>query len=121
MATMTERATLIGVFERRDQAHQAVQELHRAGFRDADITMVMHHDLHRDVEVTDLDAAKAPDAASAPAASPISIGCRLRARRRSLPRVGIRSFAGPERESNCMAAMVMPAALRGSGLSRRRR
>jgi len=52
------RTHVVGVFDTRDQARQAVEALHRAGFSSADVTMVMH-DLHGDVEVTDLDAAKA--------------------------------------------------------------
>jgi hypothetical protein len=58
MAT-TKRSTVVGVFDTRDRARQAVEELRSSGFSDADITMVMHRDLHGDVEVTDLDAAKA--------------------------------------------------------------
>jgi hypothetical protein len=59
MATATHRATLVGIFDTREGAHQAVVELHRAGFRDHQITMVHHHQPQGDVEVTDLDAAKA--------------------------------------------------------------
>jgi hypothetical protein len=53
------QGTVIGVFDGRAQAREAAEALRRAGFADADITVVMHRDLHGDVEVTDLDAAKA--------------------------------------------------------------
>lgn len=57
MATQT-RTTVIGVFDTRQQAHQAIEELRRAGFTDSQITMVMHHN-DDTVDVTDMDAAKA--------------------------------------------------------------
>ena len=53
------RGAVVGVFDSRAQAREAVEALRRAGFTDAEVTMVMHRDLHGDVEVTDLDAAKA--------------------------------------------------------------
>src|SRR5262245_40842540 len=53
------RGAVVGVCDSRARAHEAVEALRRAGFTDADITVVMHRDLHGDVEVTDLDAAKA--------------------------------------------------------------
>jgi hypothetical protein len=59
MATATAHATLVGIFDSREAAHQAVVALHRAGFSNHQITMVMHHKPGHDVEVTDLDAAKA--------------------------------------------------------------
>jgi len=55
----TNRSTVVGVFDSRAQAHQAVEALRHAGFSDANITTVMHRDLHGDVEVTDNDASKA--------------------------------------------------------------
>jgi hypothetical protein len=58
MATQT-RTTVIGVFDTRQQAHQAIEELRRAGFKDSQITMVMHHNDDTVVDVTDMDAAKA--------------------------------------------------------------
>jgi len=54
---MVLRSTVIGVFETRDQAHRAVEELHRAGFDHDHIAVVSHH--KEGIEVTDLDAAKA--------------------------------------------------------------
>ncbi len=59
MATATHRATLVGIFDTREAAHQAVESLHRAGFTNNQITMVMHHPEQEKTEVTDLDAAKA--------------------------------------------------------------
>jgi hypothetical protein len=59
MATATHRATLVGVFETRDSAHQAVEALHRAGFSNHQITMVRHHRGQETLQVTDEDAAKA--------------------------------------------------------------
>ena len=58
MAVMN-RSAVVGVFNTREQAHQAVEALHRAGFSDNQVTMVMHHKDDKTVEVTDLDAAKA--------------------------------------------------------------
>lgn len=52
------RSTVIGVFDNRAQGHRAVEELHRAGFADSHVTMVMHHN-DTTVDVTDMDAAKA--------------------------------------------------------------
>jgi hypothetical protein len=60
MARAGHQNTVIGVFETPEQARRAVEELHRAGFGDRDITVMMHH--HHSWEggeVTDLDAAKA--------------------------------------------------------------
>jgi len=54
-----DRSTIIGVFDSRARGHQAVEELRRAGFPDSHITMVMHREEHNDVDVTDMDAAKA--------------------------------------------------------------
>jgi len=51
------RSTVIGVFDTHPQAHQAVEELRRAGFHRDDIAVVMHR--KEGVEVTDVDAAKA--------------------------------------------------------------
>ncbi len=59
MATATYRATLVGIFDTPEGAHRAVEELHRAGFNNHQILMVYHHRPRGDVEVTDLDAAKA--------------------------------------------------------------
>jgi hypothetical protein len=59
MVTATHRATLVGIFDTREGAHQAVEALHRAGFGNHQITMVMHHPEQEKEEVTDLDAAKA--------------------------------------------------------------
>jgi hypothetical protein len=59
MVTATQRATLIGVFDTPDDAHRAVEALHRAGFTNHQITMVMHHKDQEKTQVTDLDAAKA--------------------------------------------------------------
>jgi len=59
MATATHRATLIGVFDTRDDAHHAVEALHRAGFTNHQLTMVMHHKDQEKTQITDLDAAKA--------------------------------------------------------------
>jgi len=59
MATATHRATLVGIFDTRESAHQAVEALHRAGFTNHQITMVMHHKEQARLQVTDLDAAKA--------------------------------------------------------------
>jgi hypothetical protein len=53
------RGAVVGVFDSRERARAAAEALRQAGFADADITVVMHRDLHGDVEVTDLDAAKA--------------------------------------------------------------
>jgi hypothetical protein len=52
------RSTVVGVFETRAQAEQALAELRAAHFKDHHLTMVMHHE-HQGIEVTDLDAAKA--------------------------------------------------------------
>jgi len=57
--TVTNRSAVVGVFDTREQGQRAVEELHRAGFSDNEITMVMHHRKDGTVEVTDLDAAKA--------------------------------------------------------------
>lgn len=57
--TTKNRSTLIGVFDSREQGHRTVEELRRAGFPDSHITMVMHHERSNDVEITDMDAAKA--------------------------------------------------------------
>jgi hypothetical protein len=59
MATAIQRDTTIAVFDTRDSAHRAVEALHRAGFGNHQITMVMHHREQEKLEVTDLDAAKA--------------------------------------------------------------
>jgi hypothetical protein len=59
MATATHSSTLVGIFDTQEAAHRAVEELHRAGFRNHQITMVHHATPQGDVEVTDLDAAKA--------------------------------------------------------------
>lgn len=53
---MTEPKYVVGVFDGRPQAERALLDLRRAGFRDDQVAMVMHHDA---LEVTDLDAAKA--------------------------------------------------------------
>ncbi len=58
MTTAT-RSAVVGVFNTREQGHQAVEELRRAGFSDHHITMVMHHNEDAKVEITDMDAAKA--------------------------------------------------------------
>src|SRR5690349_4347759 len=55
---MNHRSTVIGVFDTRAQGHQAVEELRHTGFADGNLTMVMHHE-GKEVEVTDMDAAKA--------------------------------------------------------------
>lgn len=52
-------STILGVFNSSEQGHRAVEELRRAGFPDSHITMVMHHDEDRKMEITDMDAAKA--------------------------------------------------------------
>lgn len=54
-----QRSTIIGVFDTREQGHQAVEELYRSGFAHSDVTMVMHHHDKGTVEVSDMDAAKA--------------------------------------------------------------
>lgn len=59
MTTATQRSTIVGVFDTRESAHRAVEALHSAGFRDHQITMVMHHKEQEKEQVTDLDAAKA--------------------------------------------------------------
>ncbi len=59
MATATHHATLVGIFDTPAAARRAVEELHRAGFGNNQLTMVHHHRPAGDVEVTDLDAAKA--------------------------------------------------------------
>ena len=51
------RSTVVGVFASRAQAHQAMEELRRAGFHDNQITLVTHR--NEGVEVTDVDAQKA--------------------------------------------------------------
>jgi len=51
------RTTVIGVFADRAQAHEALNELRRAGFSDNQITLVAHR--NEGVEVTDVDAQKA--------------------------------------------------------------
>jgi len=55
----TKRSAVVGVFDTRAGALRAAEELRGAGFTGADVTTVMHRDLHGDVEVTDLDADKA--------------------------------------------------------------
>ncbi|MBI1918831.1 MAG: hypothetical protein HYS12_29420 [Planctomycetes bacterium] len=52
------RSTVVGVFDTRAQAEQALDELRAAGFKDSHLTMVMHHS-DQGIEVTDLDRAKA--------------------------------------------------------------
>jgi hypothetical protein len=59
MATTNHHATLVGIFETREGARQAVEALHRAGFTNNQITMVMHHPEQEKTQATDLDAAKA--------------------------------------------------------------
>jgi hypothetical protein len=59
MATVTHRATLIGVFDTPQAAHRAVEELHRAGFGSNQIMLMAHHTELEKEEITDLDAAKA--------------------------------------------------------------
>ncbi len=59
MVTATQRSTLIGVFDTHESAHNAVEALHRAGFTNHQITMVMHHRNQEKTQITDLDAAKA--------------------------------------------------------------
>jgi hypothetical protein len=59
MITATHRSTQIGIFDTKDQAHAAVDELHRAGFDNGQITMVMHHPGQEREQLTDLDGAKA--------------------------------------------------------------
>ena len=58
MATK-KRSTVVGVFDTRAQAQQAVDDLRRAGFKDSQMAMVMHRDDQSRMEVNDLDAAKA--------------------------------------------------------------
>jgi hypothetical protein len=53
------RSLVIGVFNTRDEAQRAVEELHQAGFPSSEISVVMHRDHHADVDLTDMDAAKA--------------------------------------------------------------
>lgn len=57
--TVMNRSVVVGVFNTREQAHQAVEALHRSGFSDDQVSMVMHHKEDKTVEITDLDAAKA--------------------------------------------------------------
>jgi hypothetical protein len=57
--TVTKRSAVVGVFNTKEEARRAVEELRRAGFSDNQITMVMHHSNDGTVEVTDMDAAKA--------------------------------------------------------------
>jgi heat induced stress protein YflT len=59
MVTATHRSTLIGIFDTRESAHEAVAALHRAGFGNHQITMVAHHQGQEKTQTTDLDAAKA--------------------------------------------------------------
>ena len=59
MATATQRATLVGIFETPENAHQGVDALHRAGFNYRQVVMVHHEKVLDGIEVTDLDAAKA--------------------------------------------------------------
>jgi len=59
MATK-ERSTVVGVFENRTQAEQAVAELKRVGFADDDIAVVMKHEGQATtVNVSDPDKARA--------------------------------------------------------------
>src|SRR5262249_48303183 len=74
MATTVERSTVVSVFDTREQAHQAVEELHRAGFAGSNITAVMHRDVHGDVELTDLDATKAGRVSGEPEAKEGGVG-----------------------------------------------
>jgi hypothetical protein len=57
--TGTQRSTVVGVFETREQAERAVEELRRLGFSDDALALVVHHPKRGVVEVTDLDAAEA--------------------------------------------------------------
>jgi hypothetical protein len=59
MTTATHRSTLVGIFDTPENAREAVEALHRAGFTNHQITMVMHHKEQEKTQVTDLDAAKA--------------------------------------------------------------
>jgi hypothetical protein len=54
---MKERNHVVGIFETRQQAERGVHDLRRAGFKEDQIAMVMHHDTA--AEITDMDAAKA--------------------------------------------------------------
>jgi hypothetical protein len=58
MATATQHAAQVGIFDTREGARQALQALHSAGFSDDRLTMVVHHEAHEDPEITDLDADK---------------------------------------------------------------
>jgi hypothetical protein len=53
------RPSVVGVFDTKEQAQHAIEEVRRAGFKDNQISLVMHHGAKGDIEITDLDAAKA--------------------------------------------------------------
>src|SRR5439155_16900403 len=44
MMATTQRETVVGVFDNRAEAEKAVEELHRAGFRDSEIGYAAHGD-----------------------------------------------------------------------------
>jgi hypothetical protein len=57
---MRKPSAVIGVFDTREQGHRAVEELRREGFAEHQITLVAHHHPRPgEVDVTDMDAAKA--------------------------------------------------------------
>src|SRR3954469_11676052 len=56
---VTQRSTVVYAFADRLHAEQAVEELQRHGFREDQITVMVHRHDPGTVEVTDMDAAKA--------------------------------------------------------------
>jgi hypothetical protein len=115
MATATAHATLVGIFDTREGAHQAVEALHRAGFRDSQITMVMHHKPEHDLEVTDLDAAKAAQVsgenmegkgAAVGAAAGALLGGAIAVAVLSIPGLGVVLLAGTLISSGALAGLA---------------
>jgi len=71
-----QRSTVVGVFEDRDQARRAVEELKRMGFRDDQIGVVSHDDDRRDVgdKTTEGTGSYASEGAAIGAATGAGVG-----------------------------------------------
>jgi hypothetical protein len=59
MARTAKRRAVVGVYNTREDAQKAVQELVAAGIPNNHIAVVMHHEHQKGVELSDMDAAKA--------------------------------------------------------------
>ena len=71
---MTERTTVIGVFDDRTQAQQAIRELRLAGFREDQIGMTARHDLPDSGDVVDGEESYAAEGGAAGLAAGAGLG-----------------------------------------------